>query len=67
MKLAKIGTDVGIGLMALGALGRITGKKTPKSDPMGAYLDHVAGSLMVAGAALALVSVAFYPTKPEEE
>ena len=59
MNATKIGADVGIGMMALGALGRITGKGTPRRDPMGAYLNEGFGSLIVFGAALTFVSVAF--------
>jgi hypothetical protein len=58
MKLAKIGTGLGFGMIALGAVGRITGGAAPKKDPMGAYIDEVSGSLIVFGAALTFASFA---------
>jgi hypothetical protein len=54
----SLGTYVGLGMMALGALSRIAASGSPKADPMGSHLDEGGGSLIVFGAAIVLGSAA---------
>lgn len=56
MDLAKWGTGLGIGMMGLGAFGKLTGRNVPKEDPMNAYIHEVSGSLIVFGAAITFLS-----------
>jgi hypothetical protein len=56
MTLAKIGTGIGFGMMALGAIGRVAHVGSPKRDPMGSRLDEVSGSLIVFGFVIGMVS-----------
>jgi hypothetical protein len=65
MNLAKAGTYAGLGMMTLGAVGRITGRlpgAAPKEDPMGKYIDEASGSLIVFGFAIGMISIALSKT-----